>query len=340
MPRDDAKAVFARERRRRALARIVSKLRSEPDDVSYMLPFEEVVAALGRTSEHDLGIQLIPLESVVGTVDRKRSQFDRDFRPSADVRARWERIAAARRRGEAMPPIDVYRVGDLHFVKDGHHRVSVARAHGDVDIEARVREVRTKLGAEQELRLRDLPLKQHERMFHERVPLAPEQRARIQLEDEWRYAQLGMLVEAWAYRASHERGELLSRHEMAQRWFKEEYEPIVAGARRRRRRRRRQRDRALHAAGDAALPAPAHARVDRRDPRAAARRGAQPGRRAGHDGPPVPEGDALGSDAAVRAPSSRYRFCRDIVLRHGGSQRSRGAVRAGAHRLSVRPAGR
>jgi hypothetical protein len=227
MPIDDAKADFARERRRRALARIVSRLRSEPDDVSYMLPFEEVVAALGRTSEHDVGIQLIPLESVVGTVDRATSQFDRDFRPSADVRARWERIAAARRRGEAMPPIDVYRVSGLHFVKDGHHRVSVARAHGDTDIEARVREVRTKLGAEQELRLRDLPLKQHERMFHERVPLTPEQRERIQLDDEWRYAQLGMLVEAWGYRASHTRGELLSRTEMAQLWFTEEYEPIV-----------------------------------------------------------------------------------------------------------------
>ena len=227
MPRDDAKAVFARERRRRALARIVSKLRSEPDDVSYMLPFEEVVAALGRTSEHDLGVQVIPLESIVGTVDRGSSQFDRDFRPSADVRARWERIAAARRRGEAMPPIDVYRISDLHFVKDGHHRVSVARAHGDIDIEARVRDVRTKLGAEQELRLRDLPLKQHEREFHERVPLAPEQRRRIQLSDEWRYAQLGMLIEAWGFRASHERGELLSRAEMAQRWFLEEYEPVV-----------------------------------------------------------------------------------------------------------------
>jgi hypothetical protein len=227
MPRDDAKATFDRERRRRALTRIVAKLRSEPDDVSYMLPFEEVVAALGRTSEHDVGVQVIPLDSIVGTVDRSRGQFDRAFRPSADVRARWERIAAARRRGEAMPPIDVYRVSGLHFVKDGHHRVSVARAHGDTDIEARVREVRTKLGAEQELRVRDLPLKQHERMFHERVPLAPEQRARIQLSDEWRYAQLAMLVEAWGFRASHERGELLSREEMAQRWFQEEYEPIA-----------------------------------------------------------------------------------------------------------------
>jgi hypothetical protein len=227
MPRDDAKATFDRERRRRALARVAAKLRSEPDDVSFMLPFDEVVAALGRTSEQDLGVQVIALESIVGTVDRGSGEFDRDFRPSAEVRQRWQRIAEARRRGEAMPPIDVYRISDLHFVKDGHHRVSVARAHGDVDIEARVREVRTKLGAEQELRLRDLPLKQHEREFHERVPLAPEQRARIQLSDEWRYAQLGMLVEAWGFRASHTRGQLLTRSEMAALWFHEEYEPVV-----------------------------------------------------------------------------------------------------------------
>src|SRR5829696_3380092 len=227
MPRDDAKATFDRERRRRALCRIVAKLRSEPDDVSFMLPFEEVVAALGRTSEQDLPVQVIALESIVGTVDRGQGDFDRDFRPSAKARQRWQRIAEARRRGEAMPPIDVYRIGGLHFVKDGHHRVSVARAHGDRDINARVREVRTKLGAEQELRLRDLPLKKHEREFHERVPLAPEQRARIQLSDEWRYAQLGILVEAWGFRASHERGELLARREMADQWFRDEYEPIA-----------------------------------------------------------------------------------------------------------------
>src|SRR4051812_21381944 len=123
MPRDDAKAAFARERRRRALARIVSKLRSEPDDVSYILPFEEVVAALGRTSDHALGTGVIPLGSIAGPAARGRAQFARDFRPSADVRARWERIAAARPRGEGMPPIGVYRVSGLHFVKDGHHRV-------------------------------------------------------------------------------------------------------------------------------------------------------------------------------------------------------------------------
>jgi hypothetical protein len=97
-----------------------------------------------------------------------------------------------------------------------------------MDIEARVREVRTKLGAGHELRLSDLPLKRHERVFHERVPLPPAARARIELSDEWRYAQLATLVEAWGFRASHDREQLLSREEMAAAWFRDEYEPVVA----------------------------------------------------------------------------------------------------------------
>jgi hypothetical protein len=228
-PQEDAKSAYARERRRRALARIAARLRHEPDDVSSMLPFEEVVRALGRRAEHDLGVQTISLDSIVGSVDRRVGEFDREFRPvSPQLRGRWERIAAARRRGETMPPIDVYRIGELHFVKDGHHRVSVARALGDETIEANVREVETELGAARELRLRDLPLKQHERVFHERVPLPAAARARIALSDEWRYAQLASLVEAWGFRASHAREKLLSREEMAQAWFTEEYEPVVA----------------------------------------------------------------------------------------------------------------
>jgi hypothetical protein len=126
-----------------------------------------------------------------------------------------------------MPPIDVYRIGDMHFVEDGHHRVSVARALGDTHIEARVKEVRTEVGAGRELRLRDLPLKRHERVFRERVPLPAELRDRIRLSDEWRYAQLATHVEAWGLRASHARERLLSRAEIAEAWFHEEYEPVV-----------------------------------------------------------------------------------------------------------------
>src|SRR3954454_4053627 len=227
-PEADAKAVFARERRRQALSSIASRLRHEPDDVSVMLPFEEVVAALGRRSQRDLGVQRIPLASIVGTVDRRPETFDRAFRPrSPEVRARWERIAAARRRGEPMPPIDVYRVGDIHFVVDGHHRVSVARALGETTIDAHVREVSTEVGATPELKLGDLELKHHERMFHQRVPLPAAMRARIQLGDEWRYARLADYVEAWGFRVSLGTGRLLSRREAAERWFREGSDAIV-----------------------------------------------------------------------------------------------------------------
>ena len=93
------------------------------------------------------------------------------------MRTRWERIAAAMRRGDPLPPISLYRVGEVHFVRDGHHRVSAARALGWHDIDGYVTEVLTRVGAGRELRMSDLPLKSHERLFRERVPLSPTGRA-------------------------------------------------------------------------------------------------------------------------------------------------------------------
>jgi hypothetical protein len=233
MPRDtglpsaDAQFDFSRARRQRLLSSLASRMR-RADDVNHILPFEEVVRALGRMGERRLGLQVITLDSIVGTVDRSR-EFDRAFRPTSPrVRERWQRINLAQRKGQAMPPIDVYRIGDMHFVKDGHHRVSVARALGHRDIEAYVTEVQTEVGANREIRLRDLPLKSHQRLFYERVPLPAEARERIHLSDEWRYAALAEAVEAWGFRAIQARREPLSRPEVAEAWFREEYEPVVA----------------------------------------------------------------------------------------------------------------
>jgi hypothetical protein len=226
-PDADAAAAFARERRRQSLTKLASRVRRR-DDVTVMLPFEDVVAALGRTGERHVGLQSIALESVVGTVDRRHAEFDRRFRPaSSRPRRRWQSIAAARRRGRPMPPIEVFRVGELHFVIDGHHRVSVARAHGDTDIDAYVREVQTKVPVSHELMLRDLMRTRHEREFDERVPLPPAARARIDLTEAWRYEQLSKHVESWAFRASQADGRLLSRVAAAEAWFRDEYEPIA-----------------------------------------------------------------------------------------------------------------
>ena len=160
-------------------------------------------------------------------MDRGR-EFDRRFRPTTGrVRARWERIAAAQRRGESMPPIDVYRIGELHFVKDGHHRVSVARALGHDKIDAYVTEVITRVGADRKITLADLPLKSHQRLFFERVPLPEEARERIKLADPRGYAFLAEGVEAWGFRAIQAGGEFMDREQAARAWFEEEYVPVV-----------------------------------------------------------------------------------------------------------------
>ena len=138
----DAQDDFLRARRRQALGRLRARA-VRRGDLDLILPFDEVLAALGRVGERDLGTQVIPVDSIVGTVDRT-SGFDRSFRPtSSRVRTRWERIAAMMRRGEELPPIEVYRIGDAHFVRDGHHRVSVARALGIKELEAHVVEIIT-----------------------------------------------------------------------------------------------------------------------------------------------------------------------------------------------------
>jgi hypothetical protein len=226
-PDQDAHTDFSRARRRRRLSDLAARLRREPDDVNVILPFDEVVEALGKRGQRRRGLQTIALDSIAGTVDRTR-EFDRSFRPtSRRVRRRWEGIAKAIRRGDAMPPIDVYRVGELHFVEDGHHRVSVASQLGLEVIEANVTEIITEVGAGRETRIRDLALKSHERLFFERVPLPLRARQRIVFTEKWRYAALAEGVEAWGFRAMQAGGEFMTREQVARDWFEHEYAPIV-----------------------------------------------------------------------------------------------------------------
>ena len=167
-PKADVENDFLRARRRQVLANLGHRLAREPDDVNMILPFNEVVAALGMEGERYLGQQTIHLDTIVGTVDSHRD-FDRRFRPtSTRVRERWERLALAQRRGEPIPPIDVYRIGDIHFVRDGHHRVSIALATGRSTIDAYVTEVKTTVSAAGIQRRGDLLMKSYERIFIDR----------------------------------------------------------------------------------------------------------------------------------------------------------------------------
>ena len=222
----DAQDDFLRVRRRQAVASLGRRL-VRTGDVEAMLPFDEVIAELGRLTEADRGLHVVPLDAIVGTVGRG-GDFDRAFRPTSSlVRGRWERIAQMMRRGEALPPVSLYRVGEVYFVRDGHHRVSVARALGRQEIEGHVTEVVTRVGAERGLVVGDLPRKGHERLFRERVPLDAEAAAGVTLTDPWRYGALAEGVEAWAFRAIQDREEILDRRQAARAWYDEEFVPVT-----------------------------------------------------------------------------------------------------------------
>ena len=226
-PRVDAEVDFLRMRRYQTLSKLAHWMRQDAQDVQETLSFDEVVDALGRRGERQLGLQEIPLDQIVGSVDKVRD-FDRRFRPTSDrSRQRWEALAEKSRLGEYLPPIDVYKLGNLYFVRDGHHRVSVARAQGAPVMDAYVTEIDTVIDTEGIGGRRDLEGKNWGLRFLKRVPLTGERRASINCTDPSDYHRLAEMVEAWACRLMHDEGAYFDKPTMAMRWYDEEYTPVV-----------------------------------------------------------------------------------------------------------------
>jgi hypothetical protein len=136
----DAQTAFSREQRRRRRARALGWLTRRP--ASGLAYLDQALQGGAPARRRTSGLHAIPVESIVGTAEHAKTRtFDRRFRPGSSSRTRWERLWMAGRRGASLPPISVYRLGDEHFVRDGHHRVSVARSLGMAAIDAEVTEL-------------------------------------------------------------------------------------------------------------------------------------------------------------------------------------------------------
>src|SRR4051812_33365015 len=142
-------------RRHRRRARTITMVGSDPHADFRHARWNSLLARAGRrltarpsrTRPRDLGevaalawhaprLQPVPLDAIVGTVDAT-ADFDAGFRPATDrIAPRWERIARAYREGRPLPPISLLERPDGYYVVDGRHRVSVARALGQTDIDA------------------------------------------------------------------------------------------------------------------------------------------------------------------------------------------------------------
>lgn len=130
-----ARADFERARRR-AFWRRVAKWFTRADDA--LLSFDEVRRQLHVRGQHDVGFHEVRVDQIVGSVSRYRD-FDRAFLPrNVWTRGRWESVDRALRTGVVLPPVELYKVGEVYFVKDGNQRVSVARETGQVFVDAKV----------------------------------------------------------------------------------------------------------------------------------------------------------------------------------------------------------
>lgn len=110
---------------------------------NWLLAFEEVQRSIPIKGQSYKGVHTVPVSSIVGSVDRYRD-FDRAFLPTqTSTRSRWESVDIAALSDVVLPPIQLYKVGEAYFVKDGNHRVSVAREKGMDYIDAEVIELTT-----------------------------------------------------------------------------------------------------------------------------------------------------------------------------------------------------
>lgn len=128
---------FSRALQKAFMAELSGFLRRKP---KHLLPFEKVQDSLQIWFVRNLGLQTVPLDAIVGSEGRYMS-FTRQFLPlKEDLRERWKRVDSARTAHKELPPVELYKVRDVFFVKDGHHRVSVACAKGGHNVEALVYE--------------------------------------------------------------------------------------------------------------------------------------------------------------------------------------------------------
>ena len=136
----DAERAFSRAARGRRRAALVRRLRRTPADGGRLCVYgERLLPRADARAGVQRGVREIPIDAISGTFEPSRAAlFDRCFRPAARARSRWERVWLAEQHGAVLPPISVVQVGDAYAVRDGHHRVSVARARGAVSIDATV----------------------------------------------------------------------------------------------------------------------------------------------------------------------------------------------------------
>ena len=220
-----AREDFARARRKAFLQSIADLMTRRSGD---LVPLEEVRARIYIRGSSYRGLQQVPLSKIVGSEGRY-ADFDRHFLPrQVKTKARWESVDVAHYTDIPLPPVELYKIGEVYFVKDGNHRVSVARQRGQHEIDAFVTEYLVDVPLDEHLSVRDLLLKEEYSDFLEWTNLAklrPEQR--IEMTALGAYLELIEHINTHRYYLSQERDAEVANDQAVMSWYDHVYLPLV-----------------------------------------------------------------------------------------------------------------
>jgi hypothetical protein len=204
---------------------MLSYVTGRPND---LLSFEEVRQSLRLQDSTYKGLQEIELDKIVGSVGRYRD-FTRTFLPKSDrSEQRWRRVDAVTHDMRGTPPIEVYKIGDVYFVRDGNHRVSVARSHNAKTIEAYVIEYKTPVPIESTDDLDDILLKLGQTKFLEETKLDEIRPGHnVKFTEPGRYRFVAKNITFHKYLRETELGRQLTDEEGMASWYDNVYTPIV-----------------------------------------------------------------------------------------------------------------
>ncbi len=219
---------FDSARRKAFIQRILALVTRQSLD---LLPFEQVREQLLLRDHYFLGLQEVPLDQIIGSVGRYRD-FTRTFLPRTDaLRERWAAVEDRGREG-GLPPVELYKVGEAYFVRDGNHRVSVARAKGAPDIEAFVWEYPSLVPLSPADDLDDLLIKQGQVAFLNKTELnrlRPDYQ--IELTAPGRYRDLLQHIADHRYYLGQTNDREIKAEEAVSSWYDNVYQPIIRAIR-------------------------------------------------------------------------------------------------------------
>jgi hypothetical protein len=193
-----------------------------------LLRFEEVKHRLRLRDERYLGLKDIEIDKIVGSVGRYKD-FTRSFLPRTNaIRSRWQRLDALARGPEGFPPIEVYKIGDVYFVIDGNHRVSVARQLGAKIIEAYVTELPTPVPLDANTQPDDLLIKEGYADFLRQTKLdILRPGSQVILTEPDRYRQLMEHISVHRYFMGIEQNRPITKEQAVASWYDNVYMPMV-----------------------------------------------------------------------------------------------------------------